>query len=112
MQTLNNQARNEIIVNMSLYKIKAGTTLYNQGSIGYFWYIVHEGCLEFYVDDKLTKNIRVGDSFGEVALMNNVPRNGTVKALTDCELWALKKEVFYKICDFLFSLNFKENISF
>ncbi len=112
MQTLNNQARNEIIVNMSLYKIKAGTTLYNQGSIGYFWYIVHEGCLEFYVDDKLTKNIRVGDSFGEVALMNNVPRNGTVKALTDCELWALKKEVFYKIRDFLFALNFKENMQF
>jgi cGMP-dependent protein kinase len=112
MQTLNNQARNEIIVNMSLYKINAGTTLYNQGSVGNFWYIVHEGSLEFYVDDKLTKNIRVGDSFGEVALMNNVPRDGTVKAVTDCELWALKKEVFYKIRDFLFALNFKENMQF
>jgi len=112
MQTLNDQARNEIIINMSLYKIKAGTTLYNQGSVGNFWYIVHEGSLEFYVDDKLTKNIEVGDSFGEVALMNNVPRDGTVKALTDCQLWALKKEVFYKIRDFLFALNFKENMEF
>jgi cGMP-dependent protein kinase len=44
--------------------------------------------------------------------MNNVPRNGTVKAVTDCELWALKKEVFYKIRDFLFSLNFKQNMEF
>ena len=112
MQTLNDQARNEIIVNMSLYKIKGGTTLFTQGSVGNFWYIVHEGNLEFYVDDKLTRNYVIGDSFGEVALMNNVPRNGTVKAVTDCELWALKKEVFYKIRDFLFSLNFKENMEF
>ena len=91
MQTLNDQTRNEIIVNMLLYKINAGTTLFVQGSVGYFWYIVHEGNLEFYVDDKLIKYITVGDSFGEVPLMNNVPQNGTVKAVTDCQLWALKK---------------------
>ena len=112
MQTLNDQARNEIIINMSLYKINAGTTLYYQGSVGNFWYIVHEGKLEFYIDEKLTKNFDVGDSFGEVALMNNVPRNGTVKAVTDCQLWALKKEVFCKIRDFLFAYNFKENMEF
>ena len=112
MQKLNDQARNEIIVNMSLYKINAGTILFTQGSIGNFWYIVHEGNLEFYVDEQLKKSLKVGDSFGEVALMNNVPRNGTVKAVTDCELWALKKEVFYKIRDFLFALNFKENMEF
>ena len=97
MQTLNEQTRNEIIVNMSLYKINAGTTLFVRGSVGYFWYIVHEGNLEFYVDVKLTKNITVGDRFGEVTLMNNVPKNDTVKAVTDCQLWALKKEVFHKI---------------
>ena len=112
MQTLNDQARNEIIINMSLYKINAGTTLFYQGSVGNFWYIVHEGKLEFYVDEKLVKNLEVGDSFGEVALMNNVTRNGTVKAVTDCQLWALKKEVFCKIRDFLFAYNFKENMEF
>ena len=112
MQTLNDQARNEIIVNMSLYKLNAGTTLYYQGSVGNFWYIVHEGKLEFFVDDKFEKNYEVGDSFGEVALMNNVPRNGTVKAVNDCQLWALKKEVFCKIRDFLFAYNFKENMEF
>ena len=112
MQTLNDQARNEIIINMSLYKVNAGVTLFVQGSMGFFWYIVHEGNLEYFVDNKLTKNLTKGDSFGEVALMNNVPRNGTVKAVTDCELWALKKEVFYKIRDFLFAFNFNENMKF
>ena len=112
MQKLNDQARNEIIVNMSLYKITAGTTLFVQGAMGNFWYIVHEGNLEFFVDNVLTKNLKIGDSFGEVALMNNVPRNGTVKAVTDCQLWALKKEVFYKIRDFLFAYTFKENMEF
>ena len=41
MQTLNDQARNEIIVNMSLYKVKAGERLFTQGSMGHYWFIVH-----------------------------------------------------------------------
>ena len=51
MQTLNDQARNEIIVNMSLYKVKAGERLFTQGSMGHYWFIVHEGELEFFIDD-------------------------------------------------------------
>ena len=52
MKNLGEQARNEIITNMSLYKLSSGTCLYSQGSIGYFWYIVSEGKLNYIVDDK------------------------------------------------------------
>ena len=40
LQTLNNQAKNEIIISMSLYSLKEGKTLYEQGSQGNYWYIV------------------------------------------------------------------------
>ena len=43
MQTLNEQARNEIIITMSLCKVKEGSTLFTQGSIGNYWYIVQNG---------------------------------------------------------------------
>jgi len=52
MQTLNQQARNEIIITMSLCKVKKNTTLFTQGSIGNYWYIVHEGKLEKTFDGK------------------------------------------------------------
>ena len=41
LQTLNNQAKNEIIISMSLYSLKEGKTLYNQGATGNFKFLVH-----------------------------------------------------------------------
>ena len=84
LQTLNNQARNEIIISMSLYSLKAGKTLFTQGSSGNFWYIVHSGQLNKFMNDKLVGTINAGDSFGEHALMNNSPRSNTIVARQCC----------------------------
>ena len=112
MQTLNNQAKNEIIISMSLYSLKEGKTLYNQGATGYFWYIVKSGSLNKFMDDKLISTINSGDSFGEHALMNNSPRTYTIVAVTDCKLWVLKRQVFRKILEFIFTLNYEQNMKF
>ena len=112
LQTLNNQAKNEIIISMSLYSLKSGKTLYTQGSSGNFWYIVHSGQLNKFMDDKLISTINPGDSFGEHALMNNSPRSNTIVAVTDCKLWVLKRQVFKKILEFIFTLNYDQNKKF
>ena len=112
MSTLNKQARNEIIITMSLCKVAAGATLFNQGDPGNYWYIVHDGTLSFIVDGELRKELKRGDCFGEMALINESPRIATVKAVTECQLWTLKREVFRKILDFLFQLNYDENMRF
>ena len=112
LQTLNSQAKNEIIISMSLYSLKAGKTLYTQGSTGYFWYIVHSGQLNKYLDNKIVKTVNAGESFGEHALMNNSPRSTTIVAVTDCKLWALKRHVFKKILEFIFTLNYEQNKKF
>ena len=112
MQTLTEQARNEIIVTMSLCKVKEGVTLFQEGNIGNYWYIVHEGKLEMYMNGKLKKELERGSSFGEFALINNAPRITTVKAVTECQLWVMKREVFRKIIDFIFQLNYNENKKF
>ena len=112
LQTLNNQAKNEIIISMSLYSLKAGKTLYTQGSSGNFWYIIHSGQLNKYMDDKLVSTINAGESFGEHALMNNSPRINTIVSVTDCKLWVLKRQVFRKILEFIFTLNYEQNKKF
>ena len=112
LQTLNNQAREEIIISMSLYSVKEGKTLYSQGFSGNYWYIVNSGELERYHNNKLIGKLSRGDSFGERALMNGAPRSNTVIAKTDCKLWALKRQVFRKILEFIFTSNYEENMKF
>ena len=112
MQTLTEQARNEIIVTMTLCKVKEGVTLFSEGQIGNYWYIVHEGNLEMFMNGKLKKKLERGSSFGEYAIINNAPRITTVKTISECKLWVMKREVFRKIIDFIFQLNYNENKSF
>ena len=81
LQTLTHQAKEEIIVSMSLYKKPV---------------------------DKLKK----GQSFGERALMDGTLRSNTIVADTECRLWALKRQVFRKIIEFIFTSNYEENMKF
>ena len=112
LQTLNDQAKNEIIISMSLYKLKEKQTLYKQGSNGNYWYIVKSGKLNIYINEKLIGSINEGQSFGEHALMNNSPRDTTIISETECKLWVLKRQVFRKVLEFIFTLNYEQNMKF
>ena len=112
LQTLNDQAKNEICISMSLYSLKEGKTLFTQGSPGYFWYIVQFGELNKFMNGKLCGTLGPGDSFGGHALMNNSSRSYTVVATSDCRLWGLKGQAFKKILEFIFKSNFEQNMKF
>ena len=112
LQTLNDQAKEEIIISMSLYGVKEGKTIFTQGSSGNFWYIVHSGELNRFINGKLVETIKAGESFGEHALMNGSPRSSTVVSVTECKLWVLKRQIFHKILEFIFNSNYEENMKF
>ena len=112
LQTLTHQAKEEIIVSMSLYKVSKGVTLYTQGLPGNFWYIVQSGELSVHMNDKQVGTLTAGQSFGERALMDGTLRSNTIIAETDCKLWALKRTVFRKIIEFIFTSNYEENMKF
>ena len=112
LQTLNHQAKDEIIVSMSLYSIKEGETLYKEGSHGNYWYIVSSGELNKLNNNKLISQLKRGDSFGEKSIMNGAPRSTSVVAVTDCKLWVLKRSVFKKILEFIFTSNYEQNMVF
>ena len=112
LQTLTHQAKEEIIVSMSLYKVSKGVTLYTQGLPGNYWYIVQSGELSVYMNNKEVGKLKKGQSFGERALMDGTLRSNTIIADTDCKLWALKRQVFRKIIEFIFTSNYEENMKF
>lgn len=98
-------------------EVDAGRSVVTQGEIGDLFYIVETGHLRVFVkscedtdslDDTSPENLTqfqvhstlgkyvqfLGphSSFGELALMYETPRAATVYAVTDCTLWAIKRD--------------------
>jgi MFS family permease len=72
----------------------AGTEVIRQGDPGDRFYIVEAGKLGVTVDGTATGELGPGDSFGEIALLRDVPRTATVTAESDSRLLALGREEF------------------
>jgi MFS family permease len=72
----------------------AGTEVIRQGDMGDRFYIADAGAFEIVIDGRRVRTQREGDFFGEIALLYDVPRTATVRALTDGAVWTLDQEEF------------------
>jgi len=72
----------------------AGSVIIRQGQQGDHFYVVVHGEVEVEVDGRSIRRLGAGDSFGEIALLRNVPRTATVRAVVSSELLALERGAF------------------
>ncbi len=89
-----------IFMRMQRVNYKAGDTVIKQGGEGDYFYVITSGRCAVTRETPLNKEgiklaeLRVGDSFGEEALISEANRNATVTMLTDGTLMRLGKEDF------------------
>ena len=86
-------AKERVAANLVPLSVDAGQLVIIAGEIGDRFYIVREGELDISAAGK-HKTVHQADYFGEIALLRDVPRTATVKALADTELYALQREDF------------------
>jgi MFS family permease len=72
----------------------AGTEVIRQGDVGDRFYVVDAGRFEIVIDGHEVATPGEGEYFGEIALLQDVPRTATVRALEDGAVWALDQEEF------------------
>lgn len=92
---------NEVLDAMFEYKVKSGDNIIRQGDDGDNFYVVESGLYNIYVNtangNQLVGKCEDSGSFGELALMYNMPRAATIQASDDGTLWALDRQTFRRI---------------
>jgi MFS family permease len=66
----------------------------SRGEVGNHFYVIAAGKAAVDLDDGTIRELGPGDFFGEIALLRDVPRTATVRALESLRLFAVEREEF------------------
>ncbi|ELT93107.1 hypothetical protein CAPTEDRAFT_85725, partial [Capitella teleta] len=92
-----------------------------RGHVGQNFYFIYSGSVFVNVEDmnaqgeKFVKTevvLTKGDSFGELALLQNVQRTASISCREDAELLVVDRDVFASVCPRIFDRELEEKVNF
>ncbi len=87
----------ELLEHGEWLRVKPGEYIIEQGEIGDSFYAIGSGQADVFEDGDLKQTLGPGAYFGEVALLQSVPRTATVVAKTPMRVFKLDREGFDRL---------------
>ena len=89
---------------MDLINFKKGEDIIEEGTLGDCAYIIEEGSVEVsklspHREKQVLAVLEKSEIFGEMGLIDGLPRSATVTALEDCVVCVFTKETFNNLAD-------------
>jgi CRP-like cAMP-binding protein len=80
-------------------RVPAGTVVFSEGEVGTEMYVIQSGSVDVFKkaargEEKLLATLEKGDFFGEMSILEDVPRTASARAKTDCELLKINQSTF------------------
>lgn len=96
-RSLEQKQMDRVIDAMFGREVTCGDVIIEQGDDGDNFYVIESGVYDITVNGKNVGEYNEKGSFGELALMYNMPRAATITAKNDGKLWALDRLTFKRI---------------
>lgn len=112
LMELSEDARDLIIDSMKFYLLPPREIIFTQGDPGVNFFVVAGGSLEVLVDGLRVSVLKPGESFGEMALLHDDVRSGTVRTLDRCTLWGVDRKTFRSSVEYVNENIYKQNRKF
>jgi len=87
------------IFNESQYATQhlANEIIFNTGDIGHEMYLVIKGKVEISLDNNVLETIETGGFFGEMAIIEDLPRSANARCINNCKLVKINEKRFYEL---------------
>jgi hypothetical protein len=94
LQATSRPVLERLAADISELGIAAGTTIIREHDAADAFYVVRAGELEVFVGDRHVNDLHSGDWFGEIGLLEGVPRTATVRTVVPSVLYRIGGEAF------------------
>lgn len=99
--TLSYEDHLSLIENIRLHYYPAGHLIFKEGDAAINMFIIRSGKIRIFKKvadyEHTIAVLSTNDFFGEMALVNNLPRNACAQVLEECELFSIHKSDLYDL---------------